>query len=136
MSGDKKDDEVMSGLVMDDEIPAHRKRSGSASRSVSSKRSAHKHDYEKVIIKGVGSTEYYWGRRCRICGRVDDSGMFKPGATDGLVKASKEVQFKGGYTSVIREFYTVRELRKKYPGVLILKHDYKKRRYVEIDEKE
>ena len=131
----KKDTDEKNDLLMNDGVPAHRKRSNSASRSVSGKRARHKHDYEKVIIKvGAGSFEYYWGRRCRTCGRVDDSGMFKPGASDDFVRASKEVRFNSGERYVIREFYSVRELKKKFPGVLILKYDFKQRKYEEVFE--
>ena len=131
----KRDTDEKPEFLINDEVPAHRKRSNSASRSVSGKRSRHKHDYEKVIIKvGLGSFEYYWGRRCRICGRVDDSGMFKPGASDDFVRASKEVRFTSGETCVIREFYTDREIKKKFPEVALLKYDFKKRKYEEIDE--
>ena len=122
-------------VITDDEVPAHRKRSNSASRSVSGKRSGHKHDYEKAIIKvGMGSFEYYWGRRCRACGRVDDSGMFKPGASEDFVKASKEVRFNSGETYIIREFYSVMEIKKKFSGVHILKYDFKLKKYEEVSE--
>lgn len=131
----KKDKSEKPDLLINDEVPAHRKRSKSASKSVSGKRARHKHDYEKVIISvGVGSFEYYWGRRCRICGRVDDSGMFKPGASDDFVRASKEVRFNSGETCVIREFYTVRKIKELFPGVHILKYDFKLKKYEEVSE--
>ena len=131
----KKDKSEKPDLLINDEVPAHRKRSKSASKSVSGKRSGHKHDYEKVIIKvGMGSFEYYWGRRCRICCRVDDSGMFKPGASEDFVKASKEVRFNSGETYIIREFYSVMEIKKKFPGVHILKYDFKLKKYEEVSE--
>ena len=58
-----------------EEPPRHRKMS--KKRHV---RSDHKHDYEQVCIDGHGyivshgtKTPIYWvGRRCRICGRLQD----------------------------------------------------------------
>lgn len=132
--GKKETDERIKRLINDD-VPAHRKRSNSASKSVSGKRSSHKHDYEKVIIcSGFTSAEFYWGRRCRICGRVDDSGMFRAGASDDFIKVQKEVRLQGGYTCVISEFYSAREIKKKFPEAVILKYDFKKRQYEELED--
>lgn len=53
-------------MELDDQIPRHRKKK--YSKSNSSKRSDHKHDYEKVIVKTW--YDISWGDRCRICGRM------------------------------------------------------------------
>ena len=103
------------------EIPKHRKKSDSADKSVSAKRADHRHDYEKVIIQEdtAGSTDplkrYYWGKRCRICGRVVDRGQFKSASREGLVK--KTVRIAGSRIDV---YFTADELHEKYPDTPIL----------------
>lgn len=52
------------------EIPAYRKKSKTASISNSQRRSDHKHKYEKIILKSI--IGYQWGKKCGICGRIDD----------------------------------------------------------------
>lgn len=102
----------------DYEIPKHRKKSQSASRSVSARRADHRHDYEKVIIQENSADPLkscWWARRCRICGRVEDRGRFKAGARAGLVKKTVRV-----CDSRIDVYFTAAELREKYPGVPIL----------------
>lgn len=55
------------------EEPApHRRRSKTASTSVSQRRANHKHTYRTVILHH-GSNAFSWGRRCTVCGRVDDT---------------------------------------------------------------
>ena len=55
------------------EVPAHRKRSKTASTSNSQKRSAHKYSYQKVLLY-YGASTFTWGRQCEICGRIDSAG--------------------------------------------------------------
>lgn len=103
------------------EVPRHRKKSRSASRSVSSRRADHRHDYEKVILQWGRSDDpdplkqYYWGKRCRTCGRVVDPLYPFPSVSQGLVKKT----VRAG-NSRIEVFYTADELREKYPGTPIL----------------
>ena len=99
-----------------EEILRHRKKSKSAARSVADKRSDHKHEYEKVIIRNTIHEEgFFWGERCRICGRVKDGDWFKEDAYKDFVK--KRVKVKGFNFKV---FYKLPEIRKMYPGIAIL----------------
>ena len=115
------------------EIPRHRKKSKTASKSVSVKRADHRHDYEKVIIQRSPSDDpdplkqYYWGKRCRICGRVEDGSMLKASATKGLVKKTVNV-----LDSRIDVFFTAEELREKYPDTPILAANSDRSGYEEL----
>ncbi len=51
--------------------PKYRKKSKTARRSNVRKRADHKHDYEKMIVRDVFG--FFWGRKCRICGKINDS---------------------------------------------------------------
>lgn len=61
-----------------EEPPRHRKRAKKVHT-----RSDHRHEYETVCIDGHGyvmshgtKTPFYWvGRRCRVCGRLQDARM-------------------------------------------------------------
>lgn len=55
-----------------EESPLHRRKSKTAATSSSRKRADHKHCYETIILHFGGST-FVWGRRCIVCGRIDDS---------------------------------------------------------------
>lgn len=119
-------------ISIENESPTHKKKSETSSKSASIKRSNHKHDYEKVIIEsGLSAPKYYWGKRCRICGRVDDSGMFKEGATEGLVKKVEKVQVQEDRYS-FKIFYPLRELKTLFPDTTIL--EYNSRKYEEMKE--
>lgn len=50
------------------DIPKYHKK-GKRSKSNSNKRSNHKHEYEKIIYEDWFG--YSWGKRCKICGRID-----------------------------------------------------------------
>ena len=97
-----------------------------------SKRSNHRHDYEAVIIEEeIDSVKYRWGRRCRLCGRVDDAGMFKIATFEDFVKDRVEVSL-GSATYTFRIFYPLSAIKAKYPGIAVLKYDYKKKAYEEV----
>ncbi len=100
-----------------EEIPRHRKKSQTASRSNCEKRSDHKHEYEKIIVEGCFG--YRWAKRCRICGRVSDCyGHFSTlNRSDFLKDSNGRSGF--GYSSAL----SLEEVRKKYPGFNIYKKD-------------
>lgn len=86
--------------------PRYRKKHSQKSKSA--KRSNHKHDYEKVIIKTL--IGWRWGGRCRICGRINSGNGF----------SSKEfVRPESRYKSAISrsDFYSAAELQRIYPDV-------------------
>ena len=122
-------------VAPEEESPLHKKKSKTSSRSLVEKRSKHKHDYESVIIDSgfVENIKFFWGKRCRICGRVDDSGMFKQNATKGLVKRTEKVTLKSGETSTFKIFYSAKDLKKLFPDAPIIRCvNYGKREYEEI----
>ena len=97
-----------------DEIAKHRKKSKSSDKSQSSKRSDHKHQYEKVIC--LHSNWATWNNRCKICGRM--------GGTIGFLEKGpmQEELYKpvdGKWFN--RKPLNVEELREKFPGVEIYK---------------
>ena len=120
-------------LLPEQEVPPHKKTSKSASRSVGARRSDHKHAYQKVIIQddpaGGMRSRCHWAKRCRICGRVDDSNWLKE--SDDLVKTRKTVPV-GNSTCTISLYYSVPELRKKFPEVTIMRYDYDNREFEEV----
>ena len=99
--------------LMTDSIPRHHKKSQTASRSDSGKRSDHKHDYETVVFNGFFG--YHWGKRCRICGRI--SNYYSPFSTLNRQDLLKD---SGGNTGVrYRSALSPEEIRAKYPGISI-----------------
>ena len=90
-------------------------------KSISAKRADHRHDYEHVIIQeGLPDSpdplkSFFWGKRCKICGRVDDSDWFKAGARDGLIM--KTLRVRGCDIPI---YFTAEQLREKYPHAPLL----------------
>lgn len=96
-----------------EEPPRHRKRAKEMHV-----RSDHKHEYEQVCIDGHGyivshgtKTPFYWvGRRCRICGRLQDArvrpDMHEPPEGMRLFEVADFVLFNIG--SELPESYEVR----------------------------
>ena len=113
-------------VTTEEETSAHKKKSKTSSKSSSRKRSDHKHDYEPVIIEsGLSQEKYYWVKRCKVCGRVEDNyGWFMPNAKKGLVKKKETVKLKSGGTYTFEIFYSFRELQKLFPGTAILRRVY------------
>ena len=110
-----------------EESPRHRKKSQTASRSNSEKRSDHKHDYEKIVFDGF--LGYRWGKRCRICGRISDcySHFSAMNRQDFL----KDGDRQAGIT--YRAVLTPEEIRAKYPGIKIYKKDISTGEYILIE---
>jgi hypothetical protein len=117
----------------EDEIPTHKKKSVATSKSSVEKRSSHKHDYERVIIQSSFQEDtYYWGKRCKICGRVDDRDKFKASASKGLVKKTVKVEMSDSSTYYFKVFYSTAELKNLFPGVPILCYNRETREYVDF----
>ena len=101
-----------------DEIVAYKKKSKTSSKSNSSKRSDHKHDYQKVVIESfVG---YKWGLRCKICGRIDSKPMSY--SSSGKDDFRKPESIEGRWLSV-DSWLSIPEIRKKFPGTPIYVFD-------------
>ena len=100
------DDEIIEGQV--------RYRKKRDQKSKASKRSSHKHEYERCIVSGI--IGWYWGEACKTCGRIRSgtSSSFSINC-EGLRYPDKEN--KAGFCR--EDFYTPEELREKYPGVRI-----------------
>ena len=115
----------------EEEIPSHKKKSVTASKSSVEKRSRHKHDYERVIIlRSFKDDAYYWGKRCKMCGRVDDRDELKASASKGLVKKTVKIEMSDSSTYYYKVFYSTAELKKLFPGVPILRYNWEMREYV------
>ena len=97
-----------------DEVAPHRKKSKTASKSNSSKRADHKHDYEKVVLQTWFGWE--WGKRCKICGRIDSFPFnYLRSTRDDFLRP--EVIERGSMT--LRDFLSIEEIRKKFPDARI-----------------
>lgn len=98
--------------LTNDEAVRYRKKSQTSSRSNSSKRSDHKHQYEKIIVRWIFG--FQWSNRCKICGRIDGNGKALYGYRDFL-----KPEFKEAHAFSNARFMSVPEIRKKYPGIQI-----------------
>lgn len=97
-----------------EEQAPHKKKSRTASTSKSRKRSDHKHDYERIIIKSfIG---YQWGRKCKVCGRIDDE--FRHFSMSGYQDFMRPDASKHPGIGTA-EFYSESEVREKFPGIPI-----------------
>ena len=103
---------------IDNDEPRHRRKSKTASKSNSKKRSDHKHQYEKIIIKWLFG--YRWSRRCSICGRIDDS--FR-GFSASLYQDFIKPEAKNGHGISNRDYLSIPEIRAIFPGIDIYKID-------------
>lgn len=94
----------------------YRKKSQTASKSDSKKRTDHKHKYEPVIIADRVFAAIYWGKRCSICGRMQERTRFSP--ERDFVKT--EARGKNRQRITGEELMSIPEIRAKYPGVDIV----------------
>lgn len=102
-----------------DEIVAHKKKSKTSSKSNSSKRSDHKHDYEKIVVESFFG--YKWGCRCKICGRIDSKPMkFSNVGKDDFLKPDEPLN--GRFLNV-NSWLSIQEIRKKFPDTPIYVFD-------------
>lgn len=99
-------------FLLEEESAAHRKKSKTASHSVSRKRSNHKHIYQKIILHYGGST-LVWGRQCELCGRVDSS--YK-----ASYWSSKDLEVSGSGFCGSWEDRCLAEIHKRYPEYTIM----------------
>lgn len=87
----------------------HRKKKEQTSKS--SRRSDHKHRYEKIILQSfIG---WSWGKRCTVCGRIEDDAKFFH--SKEFIKP--ECVNKRGLSRDM--FYGAEELKKKYSDIPI-----------------
>lgn len=95
----------------DETLPKHKKKKAQTSKS--NKRSDHKHQYEKIIIKNWG---WIWGERCVICGRIK---------TNYLVHCPEfcKEPFCNEDPRYLR-FLTVDEIKRKFIGIPIYKYNF------------
>ena len=104
-------------MELDDQIPKHKKKK--YSKSNSTKRSDHKHDYEKVILKTC--LDIRWANRCRICGRFGDQKFGLVNNPD-LYKKRGPIDDSLCASGLLRKSVrplTLQELRAKFPDVQI-----------------
>lgn len=105
----------------------HRKQSATSSKSVSFKRSNHKHEYERIIVQDF--FWYSWGGRCKICGRYKRPGSFFSGARNqDFMKPG--TSHSNGISS--DDYLSVEELHEKFPNTPICKYDYETFELVEL----
>lgn len=95
-----------------DEMPMkHKKKKNQVSKS--SKRSDHKHQYEKILIK---SFFWLWGERCTVCGRINTKTTF----------SKSDFATQNG-TDDDKRYYrelSLDEIKKKFVGVPIYSLDF------------
>ena len=99
-----------------EEIGLYRKTSRTSSKSDSKKRTDHKHKYEPVIIADSVFTAIYWGKRCSICGRMQDRIRLTPDRD--FVKP--QAHSKNSQRISAAELLSIPEIRAKYPGIEIV----------------
>lgn len=97
-----------------EEIPRHKKKK--PQKSIAKKRADHKHKYEKIIINpGFG---WKWGKRCSICGRIDEGHSFTTWDREDFLKPDI---VKSNNRISMRDYLSVSELEEKFPCIPILK---------------
>ena len=99
-----------------EESGLYRKKSRTASKSDSKKRTDHKHKYEPVIIADRVFTAIYWGKRCSICRRMQERTRFSPDRD--FVKP--EARGKNRQCISREELMSIPDIRAKYPGIEIV----------------
>jgi len=94
-----------------DEDVRHRKQSKTSRTSQSARRSSHKHEYEKVIIREfIG---YAWSSRCRLCGRFQSS--YSRFSTTRYMDFRRPESFGKPGEFPIRIFLSLEEISSKIP---------------------
>ena len=99
-----------------EETGLYRKKSRTSSKSDCKKRTDHKHKYEPVIIADSVFAAVYWGKRCSICGRMQERTRFSPDRD--FVKP--EARGKNRQHISREELLSIPEIREKYPGIEIV----------------
>lgn len=114
----------------ENDIPKYKKKTTST-KSDSNKRSDHKHRYKTVIIRSTG-VGYYFSRMCPKCGRVA-----KGNHSRAVELLKPEEVHKPGVSFDFRDYLSIEEIRKKFPGIDIYeaKFDGKDLVYTKIEEK-
>lgn len=99
-------------MIQQSEIPKYKKKKNQKSKS--SKRSDHKHQYKKIIIRSfIG---WQWAKKCEICGRIQFD----------FTLADKEFRrpetLKLPYVSK-QHYYTYEEILERYPDIEVINED-------------
>lgn len=114
--------EILRQDMIVSEEPKHiRKASSSTSRS--DRRSDHRHEYEKVILRGI--VGYRWRERCRICGKFQLRPH--PGSIQWRDFVRPEYRHSTRYSKEI--FLSFDEICRKFPGVLIFEEKIDKEKH-------
>lgn len=95
--------------MIDNDIPTYRKKKSQKSKS--SKRSNHKHQYNKVIIRSI--IGWQWAEECTLCGRLKYN----------LKLSTKEFQkpeYKDFPYISQKSYYSFEEMLELYPEVKII----------------
>lgn len=93
----------------DGDAMRHKKKKDQKSKS--SKRSDHKHQYEKIIIRGfIG---WQWAERCTICGRIKTK--FCVSDREFIKPEYRQLPYVSWQT-----YYSQEELEELYPDVEII----------------
>ena len=116
--------EILRQDMIVSEEPKHvRKSSSSTSRS--DKRSDHKHEYEKVIVRFIRGFE--WSERCRICRK------FAPWKTSACISrrdfVRPEFLSRRGFRFKANEYLSLDDIRRKFPDVLIFEEKIDKEKH-------
>lgn len=96
-----------------DKDTPHKKKKDQKSKS--NKRSNHKHQYEKVIVKGFIS--WQWAEQCTICGRIKYNCRI-------LDKEFIKPEFRQSAYISQRICYSQEELTQLYPNIKIINADF------------
>lgn len=94
-----------------DDITPYKKKKKQKSKS--NKRSDHKHNYEKVIMKSV--IGWMWARKCKICGRLDYK--LAVSAQEFQRPECRQLPYSNRQC-----YYTYEELKELYPEIKIIEH--------------
>ena len=104
--------------AMANEHIRYKKKSHTASTSKSTKRSDHKHTYGEVIIRSF--LGFQWGRRCSVCGRVDESYWFH---TFQRSNEFRRPRAKGKPAVGASDYLSIEEIQQKYPTIHVIEWD-------------
>ena len=97
-----------------DDVPRHKKKKSQKSKA--KMRSDHKHEYEKIIINSMFG--WKWGKRCVICGRIDEGHAFSSRDKEDFLKPDLT---KSNNRISFRDYLSIQEIEEKFPHIPIFK---------------
>ena len=107
------------------EIPKYRKRKKQQSKV--EKRSRHKHEYDRIIIGHTGG--WGWGKKCSICGKMEQVWSSDPEERNRFRKLEKVVGNIEFY-----EALSLEELKEAFPDYPIYKMAFENGKYIGFKE--